>query len=68
MHGWSNFEAVYNDQKIYIVRVKEGEDFFAIGNNVFTESRPLSLLNIKQNQQLKLKVVLGVVYTAQTER
>ena len=40
--------------KIHIVCVKEGEDFFAIGNDVFTE-RPLRFLNVKQNQQHKLK-------------
>ena len=40
---------------IHIVRVKEGEDFFAIGNNIFAEHRPLWFLNVKQNQQLKLK-------------
>ena len=52
---------VWNKQKFHIVRVKEGEDFFAVGNNIFTETRPLRLLYVKQNQQLKLKVLVVVV-------
>ena len=45
---------VKNDQDSHIVRVKESEDFFAIGDVVFSE-RPLWVLDVKQDQQLKLK-------------
>ena len=40
--------------KIHIVRVKEGEDFFELGNKILTE-RPLGILDVKENEQLKLE-------------
>ena len=46
--------------KIHIVCVEECEDFFAIGNDVFTE-RPLRFLNVEQDQQLKLKGCNGFI-------
>ena len=51
---------VKNDQDSHIVGVEESEDFFAIGDVVFSE-RPLWILDVKQDQQLKLKCHISAI-------